>query len=292
MYCTTLVNKIQIRFIQASFYASLFCFTLLSCGRGGTVVASVDDVELTDSEAYTLMKYLGYDYEDQKEYKAFLEQWCENETFKAELKNIDPKTHELIRLRGQLFEGEISKYYLEEKMLINDLDTLVNEDEISNYYDEHKDEFILHDYIIKALYLKIPKKIDFKKDNIHNAFLLKNDKDLSEINSYAKLYAENYYFDDSTWIFFNELSKDIPLENYNTDNIVLNRSKTYFSDEEHTYFLNIIDFKVKNEAPPVEFLRGRIREIIVLDRLQVLKEKNESSLIQTIKEKHEINIHI
>jgi hypothetical protein len=287
-----LVNSIKKQFFQASFYASLFCFTLLSCSPGEKVVASVDDVELTESDAHTLMEYLGYSYEDKTEYRAFLEQWCENETFKAELKDTDPITYQLIRLRGQSFEREISKYYLEEKMLKNELDTLVNDSEIVTYYEEHKDEFILHDYIVKALYLKIPKKVDFKADNIHNAFLLKNDKDLSEINSYAKLYAENYYFNDSTWVFFNELSKDIPLGNYNTDNIVLNRSKTYFSDEKHTYFLNIIDFNVKDEAPPVEFLRGRIREIIVLDRLQVLKEKNESSLIQTIKEKHEINVHI
>ena len=68
--------------------------------------------------------------------------------------------------------------------------------------------------------------------------------------------------------------------------------KRIFPDDEHTYFLNIIDFNLKDEAPPVEFLSDRIKEIIVMDRLQELKEKNETSLIRSIKSKHEININI
>ena len=113
-----------------------------------------------------------------------------------------------------------------------------------------------------------------------------------EVNSYAKLYAVNFYYNDSAWVYFNELTKDIPLTKYNVDNIVLNRSKTYFSDEEYTYFLNIIDFTLKDDAPPVDFLKNEIKSIIVANRLQILKEKNESKLIQRIKKKYEITNHI
>ena len=111
------------------------------------------------------------------------------------------------------------------------------------------------------------------------------------MNSYAKLYAENFYYNDSTWIYFNELSKDIPLTKYNVDNIVLNRTKTYFSDDEFTYFLNITDYALKDDIPPMEFLADQIKEIIVLGRLQELKEQYGSTLIQKIKDKHEIIIH-
>ncbi len=271
--------------------ASLFCFVLASCGPKETIVASVDDVELTENDALLLMDHLGYDKNDPEEYQSFLEQWTENEMFKAELSEINPDQAKLVELRASSISGELSKYYLQESMVRSKLDTLVPKEEIESYYNEHKDEFVLHDYIVKALYLKIPKELDFKSKDLHKTFLLKNDKDLSKVNSYAKLYAENYYFNDSSWTYFNDLVKDIPLTNYNIDNIVLNRSKTYFSDDNYTYFLNIIDFKLKDEAPPLEFLSDQIKEIIVLNRLQQLKEKNESTFIQTIKEKHEINIY-
>ncbi len=251
----------------------------------------MDDVALTENDALILMEHLGYDKNDPEQYNAFLEQWCENEMYKAELKVTNPEQSRLVELRAASISGDLAKYYLQETLVKQHLDTIVSQEEISKYYDEHKEEFLLHDYIVKALYFKIPNSADFKSKDIDKAFLLKNDKDLSKVNSYAKLYAENYYFNDSSWTFFNELVKDIPLKNYNQENIVLNRSKTYFSDDQFTYFLNIIDFKLKDDVPPLEFLANQIKEIIVLKRLQQLKEENESTMIQRIKKKHEIIIN-
>lgn len=277
---------------QASIIASLFCLSLLGCNSNEKIVASVDGTELSENEAFILMKHLGYTPTDKEQFRDFVERWCEQEAFKAELKSVNPETYDLAQLRAESFAGDLARYYVEESIIKSQLDTIVSSEEIATYYEDHKDEFLLPDYLVKALYLKIPAGNDFKSKGIHQSFLLKNDKDLSEVNSYAKLYAEDYYFDDSTWTFFNDLVKGIPLTNYNVDNIVLNRSKTYFSDDNFTYFLNIIDFKLKDEAPPIEFLADQIKEIIVLKRLQQLKEKNESGMIQRIKEKHEINIHI
>jgi hypothetical protein len=287
-----LASKRHTYLIQASFLASLFCFILTSCGAKDKVVASVNDSELTESEAFILMEHLGYDVNDKEQYRTFLEDWCQNEAFMHELESIDPETAELLRLRSRSSQGELAKFYVEEQLLKVKLDTIVTREEIQSYYDEHKDEFLLSDYLVKALYIKIPLSVDYKAEELEVNYLLKNDKDLSEVNSYAKLYAENYYFNDSSWIMFNVLAKDIPLTKYNVDNIVLNRSKTYFSDDSFTYFLNIIDFKLKDEAPPVEFLSDQIKGILVLRRLQRLKEKNESKMIQKIKDKHEININI
>lgn len=245
-------------------------------------------MELTENDAFILMKHAGLNSDSIEAKKLFIDQWIENEVFKAELKELYPDQWQLIQLRASSFSGDLAKFYLEEIELKKKLDTIVSQKEIDTYYNSHKDEFILHDYIVKAMYLKIPSSVDFKDKNIQQKFLLKNDKDVIEVNSYAKLYAVNFYYNDSAWVYFNELTKDIPLTKYNTDNIVLNRTKTYFSDEEHTYFLNIIDYKLKDEAPPIDFLHNEIKSIIVANRLQVLKEKNESKLIQRIQKKYEI----
>lgn len=271
--------------------AGLFCFALVSCNNKGKIIATVDDSELTEEDAMILMEHLGYNINSEAEYDAFIIQWCEQETLKKELEETNPELFKLVNLRSDAFEGELAQFYLEEELLKGNLDTVVTQDQMASYYHLNKEDFVLSDYLVKALYLKVPKTADYKSQNIDKAFMLKNDKDLSEVNSYAKLYAENFYFNDSSWIYFNELSKDIPLTKYNVDNIVLNRTKTYFSDDEFTYFLNIIDFTLKDEIPPLEFLADQIKEIIVLNRLQELKEQYGSTMIQKIKEKHEINIH-
>ncbi len=276
-------------FKQAGIIVSLFCVILLqSCSQKGKKVASVDGISLYENEVLLLMEHLGHDLSDTLIFKEIVNEWCIDQVFINELASQNEDASTINRLRTHSYEGDLGRYEIEKVLIAQQLDTIVSEDEILNYFQKNKEEFILHDYIVKAFYLKIPREVDFKKEGIHKFYLLKNDKDIVEINAFAKIYAENYYFNDSTWIFFNELVKDVPISKYNVDNIVLNRTKTYFSDDRYTYFINIIDFKLKNEVPPVDFLKNDIRKIILTKRVLQLKEKNESKLIQRIKEKHEI----
>lgn len=276
---------------QAGFLVSLFCF-LVSCTDADKVFATVGEVELTENDAFVLMKHRGLDFDNKEEQRAFVDNWCNEELYKQELQEKHPKEWKLVQLRADAYSGDLAQYYLEEIQVRKTLDTVVSNEEMQVYYDAHQDEFLLNDYIVKALYLKIPKELDFKEEDVHINYLLKNDKDLAEINSYAKLYAQNFYFDDSAWIYFDDLAKDIPLSKYNVDNIVLNRTKTYFSDDQHWYFLNILDYKLKDEAPPLEFLKDRIRSIIVSQRLNDIRGKNETKLLNELKKKHEISINL
>jgi hypothetical protein len=286
-----LVSNPNRSFKQADIYVSLFClFLLFSCSTKDQVVAEVNDKELTKKEAETLMDHLGYDINNKTDWQMFLDNWVKFEVYRQELKQVDPDKSAIVQLKGESFMGELSGFYLEEAMILSKLDSIVKDKEIQTYYDKNKNSFVLQDYLVKALYLKIPKGTDIEQ-KIREVYVLKNDKDLTKLNSYAKLYAENFYFDDEQWVYFTELTKDIPLKQLNRDNLVLNRTKTYFSDEEFTYFINIIDFKLKDDTPPLEFLRDQIREIILSERINRLREQLGTQLYNDLKQKHAITIH-
>ena len=278
---------------QVSIITCLFFFSILfyRCDNK-KIIASVDNIDLYQNDAFIFMSHLGMNPNDTTELKKFINEWCIKEALKSEIKNEYKDIWKLIKLRGDFFSGDLAKYYLEEIELKKKLDTIITKKEIKSYYNSHKEEFVLQDYIVKALYLKIPKYIDFKSKNIDEIYLLKKDQDLTKLNSFAKLYAENYYFNDSIWIYFGEITKDIPIKKFNIDNIVLNRTKTYFSDDNHTYFLNIIDYKLKNDVPPLDFLSYKIKSRIISLRLKEIKEKYLYKLIMKIKNKHEIIINI
>jgi len=272
---------------------SLFSFILLlsSCSGNDKIVASVDTFELKESEAFAIMDYLGLNPTDKKEFEDFLQSWSEKKLYEAELKNNHPEVYKLVHLRADRYAGDLARYELEEINLYKDLDTVISEQEIAEYYEQHKEEFVLTDYLVRALYLKIPKNADFQKKNIQQKYLLKNNKDLDEVNSYAKLYAENYYFNDSAWVYFSELTKDIPLKRFNKDNIVLNRTKTYFTEGDYTYFLNIFDFQLKDEVPTLDFLRSDIRNIVLNQRIQKEKEVLSPILLKELKNKYAVQIN-
>lgn len=270
---------------------SLFSFFVTSgCSDQEVVVASVNDHELTLKQAEYLMDALGYDINKKEDWKTFLESWATNEAYRQELMETDAKRSEIVSLKGKNFEGELSRFYLEEREISKKLDTTITEKELKDHYAKNKDQFSLQDYLVKALYIKIPKGIEVES-KLKESYLLKNDKDLTKVNSYAKLYAEDFYFDDAQWIYFNDLVKDIPLKEYNRDNLILNRTKTYFSDQEFTYFVNILDYRVKDEVPPFDFLKDQIREIILAKRISILREQIENDIKQRVNKKHDIKIH-
>jgi hypothetical protein len=291
MFFTPLESNRSNKFKRADLIVSLFCLLILgACSTKGEIVAAVNETEIYRTDAEMLMIHLGYDINSKSDWNTFLEQWTDNQMLKQELEQTYPDKAKLVQLKTTEYSGELSKFYLEEQLILKQLDSVVTEKEINNYYLKHQNSFALQDYLVKALYIKTPKGIKIE-DKLRSAYLLKNDKDLNQVNSYAKLYAENFYFDDEQWIYFTELTKDIPLNKYNKDNIVLNRTKTYFSDEEFTYYLNIIDYKLKDETPPIEFLKPQIREIILSARVNNLREKLQSSLYKNIRKKHDIKIY-
>ncbi|MCE2682893.1 MAG: hypothetical protein LW704_08065 [Cryomorphaceae bacterium] len=286
-----MVNKRTYSMKRAGVIVGLFFLSLLpSCGADEKIVARVDDHELTETEAQIIMEHLGYDYANKADRIQFLNNWCELEAMRIELETKAPELSETVRLKAGMYMGELSRYYLIDELIRDQTDTSISTSEIKAYYQAHLEDFKLQDYLVKALFIKIPRGSK-PEAALKEHFLLKNDKDLAKVNSYVKLYAEDFYFDDEEWIYFTELSKNIPLGKLNRDNLVLNRTKTYFSDEEFTYYINIIDYTLKDTPPPLDFVETQIKELILTGRMNQLRQKREKQLIQQVKRHHEINIH-
>lgn len=267
---------------------SLFCSLLLfSCTDKGNEWAKVNDTVLTESDAIVLMEYLGYDPSRDEDRKKFTGEWINRQVFIQELEKENYAVSELTRLKTSWHQGDLARFYLEEEYIQKEIETEISDSMIMDYFNRHKEDFSLNDYIVRALYVKVPKEAP-NQDQLKQHYLLKKDKDYSKVISYAKLYAENFYYDDSTWVYFDELTKDAPTEKLNKDNLVLNRTKTYFSDEQFVYYLNIIDFKFKDATPPAEFLKPEIKQLLVSQKLNDLKEKNSASFLQKIKQNYEI----
>lgn len=249
--------------------------------------AKVNQVELSQEDAQILMKHLGFDYNKTSDRKNFVQAWINRQIFIQELSKSNPNQSKIITLSSNWNQGELAKYYIEDAAIKQEIDSLVTDSLVLAYYHQHKEDFALKDYLVRALYLKIPKEAP-KQDKLKEHFKLTRDRDFSKVIKYAKLYAVNFYYNDSSWIYFNELAKDAPKSKFNKDNLVLNRTKTYFSDERYVYYLNIIDFKLKNEVPPVEFLRPIIKQLLLSQELKKYNQKNSDNILQQIKKNYEI----
>lgn len=251
---------------------------MLACNSEdkGRLIAKVGDKELHSDD----IRFLNYSSSDSAEVVSnFVANWAEEQilvTAAEENKNIDLKS---IERKVERFRNELLIYQLENDEITSKLDTVVSDEEISAYYKDHKNDFQLNDYLVKVLYLKVP--VDAPEpEKISNAYKLNQTDDLKTVEIYAKMYASNFYYDIESWIYFDDLLKEIPLHDINKDKFILKRSKIRFEESGFYYFLNIVDYKLKNSISPISFERANIKARIINLRITNLREEIKNDHIK------------
>ena len=145
------------------------------------------------------------------------------------------------------------------------------------YYSEHQKEFMLKDFIVKPVYFKFHKSVK-ELDKVKAWYGLSNDTDLENLLNFASHYAENFYYDPSSWVYMADVLKEVPLKDVNQENIIRNKSKVSFEDEEFVYFLKVTDFRMKDAVSPLSLEREKIVSIIINDRMSELRDQLRNSL--------------
>jgi len=273
----------------------LFLMLLLSsCSSSedkGKLVAKVYEEELHEADYAYLFDGENLSTEDSTTLSdEHIDNWVKEQILVHEAKKKEELDENKIEQKADHFKNEL--YILElEQILVNEkLDTVISEKEISSYYELHKNEFQLNDYLVKVLYLKVPFDAPDVED-LANKYKLRKESDIEEIEVFAKIYASNFYYDEDNWIYFDDLLKEIPLQDINKDRFIMKRSKTRFEENGFYYFLNIIDYKLKNTISPLNFEKDNIKERIMNMRIMKLREEIKNDIISKAYEKDAIIVY-
>ena len=193
---------------------------------------------------------------------------------------IMEKSEEMIPLKFNSVEKKINKYkrslitYEFEQFYINKrLDTSINSLEINDYYTSHLDDFVLNDYVVKCMYMKVPKKSKILKE-VKKNYHIKNEKMVDQMMKIGQKENVKFYYNPEEWIFFDDLLKELPiLENYSKVEFIKKKKKTIIEYNDYIYFVNIFDYIIKNGTSPLSFETNKIKSIILNQRSRDLRKK-------------------
>ena len=175
----------------------------------------------------------------------------------------------------QSYRNSLITYAYEKELVRQSLDTFVTDDEIEKYYNSNKGNFELKDNIIKVLYIKIDRKAP-NIEKVKKWYKSDNLKDRKQLEGYCYQFAKNYYLNDETWLFFDDLLKEIPIQTYNKEMFLQNNRFVETQDSSSYYFVNIKGFKIKNSLSPLSFEKDNIKKIILNKRkLQLINDMKE-----------------
>ncbi len=245
----------------------------------GTKIAKVFNIYLTDEQ---LLRDLPDELtgEDSINFRTqYIDNWIKEQVLVQTAENELPETkkdvdYQLMKYRNSLLIYEYEKQYIKER-----LDTNVSIDEIQKFYEENQDEFLLRDFIVKTVYVKYTNNTpDIEKVAKWYKYQLPNDE--MNLKQHIDNFAVNFHYDTTNWMYFNDVLKDIPLQDFNKSSFIKNEKEVTFEEGGFVYFLNILDYKLKDELSPIEFEKDRIKSILLNMRTNEIRKVLNSQVYE------------
>lgn len=170
------------------------------------------------------------------------------------------------------YRNSLIIYEYETNLINQTLDTIVDEQEILDYYNSHQSDFELKENITKVAWLIIEN--DSERESLFdNLFTLPDSVKYDSLYFYSQSLAILSNLDTSVWVNFIDVQKIIPVETYNRELFLKNNRFIKIETDKITYYLEIFDFRIKDDISPVEFRITDIKNIILARRKIRLAKK-------------------
>ncbi|HET6227189.1 MAG TPA: hypothetical protein VFF27_12970 [Bacteroidia bacterium] len=264
----------------------LYCcllLVLIACNRkkenaadqNRKVIARANTAYLYEDDIKDLVPF-GSSAKDSVELiRKFIDNWIHETLVIQKAESNLPEDKKNVEKQLQDYRNSLIAFAYEKELVAQKLDTVVTEKEIEEYYNNNKANFELKDNIIKVIYIKVNKTAPEMK-KLKEWYKSDEPKDKEQLASYCHQFAANFYLDDSSWLFFDDLLKEIPIQTYNKELFLQNNRFVEVSDSLFNYFVNIKGFKIRNSLSPISFETDNIRNIILNKRkLQLITKMKE-----------------
>lgn len=208
---------------------------------------------------------------------AFVDSWIRRQLLihQAE-KNLTPEQLDFSK-QLQEYRNSLIIYAYETQLIEQVLDTVVEEDEILEYYEGNKQNFQLRSTMVKVAYVILQNDTKHKKEFQH---LMANPDTLMlpQLDAMADHAAVASFLDVDQWVRLDDLLSQIPLEIYNTESFLRKNRFVSFEKDNLLYMVRFEDYLMEENVSPLELERDNIKNIILLKRKKDLLSKMNEDL--------------
>lgn len=177
------------------------------------------------------------------------------------------------------YRTSMLSYRMDRYLIDNAQDSVFTDDQIKEYYDAHRGDFLLDRPIIKGRYVVVP-------DSYRQKAKLKElmaSTDVDKQKDFSDICTKNEFVisDFSAWTDFATFVSQLPVgRDKNYDNLLSNRNVQEFRDGGMTYYVLVTDvLRVGDVAPPdTERVRTNIIRILQTQRNTDIIRSYEDSL--------------
>ncbi|WP_369048940.1 hypothetical protein [Tenacibaculum sp. UWU-22] len=251
------------------------------------VVASVYDAKLYKEDIEKILPKNISKSDSLIMVKGIINSWAKQQLLlqKAEENISEVNNNEINKLVKNYRESLFVNGY-KERLIKQQLDTIISNEEITAYYKKNKDNFKLNEELVQYKYIFFGKKYLDKNDAIKK-FKSTKEEDLESLEDQT-INFKSYRLRDSTWVTVDELMLKIPPFRTEPRENLLKISKFIQKEDSLGVYLVAVDKVLKrNDIAPLSYITPQIKQLILHKRkLELIREIEKTLINDAIENKH------
>ncbi len=213
----------------------------------------------------------------------YIKKWIMNELLvrKAE-ENLSPLQKDLTKELNE-YRSSMLTYRYKMELMLQRLDTIVDESEVSAYYGQNKENFILNRDIVKAIFIKIPAEVT-KPEQVKVFCEQVSDDNLRELEEFCLKYAITFDIFVDNWVELELIAQNLPGPMEDRNRFLRRNAIIEIRDNDFYYLLCVIDYRLANNMAPVEYVTENIKNLIInRRRIDFLKKIEDDVYLEGIR---------
>ncbi len=281
------------RLIYAIFLLAGFLLTQSRCGNnadaakeGDKVLARVYDRSLYSSELEGVVPPGTPQADSMLIVSAYVQRWLRDQLLMYEAERNIPKDLNIDKLVRD-YRASLVRFNFEQQIIVEKLDSTLNDAELQAYYENNKDQFQLESTILKCLVIKLPSSAS--QSDMNKLWNSRKPADEERLAAFANQWASLALLDREKWYRLDDVAALLPKGTLNTDNIDSRREGTV-SEGDYKYYYRVLEVVRGKEPAPFDYVRDQIANVILHKRKQELLERWKEDLYQKELQRENIKI--
>lgn len=213
----------------------------------------------------------------------FINTWASDMVFLSIAEEQLPKAEQDVSRELEDYRRSLLKYRYEQLYVNQRLDTAVTADLVQEYYDAHKDKFILTNPIVRARYLCIHPDSPVLEP-IKKKMSSEDPEEVAMADSLAYSSAMKFTSWDDRWIDVNVLAREFSSDWTTVSSAAKGRWVSITDEAGLLHVAYICETKASGQLAPVEYCTEKIKDIIISSRKQALISGLERDLLNEARE--------
>jgi hypothetical protein len=280
----------------ATMMSVLFSGFLHSCSNekedsSEAVIAKASDKTLSQSELESLF---GPNMTKQDSIligKGYIESWLKKQVLLENAYKENFGSSDEINKKVEAFREDLISFEYRKKLLYEKLDTNISLKESKEYYTKHPENFELKQNIVRCVFIKMPVALE-NKNHYWNSFKKADTEQLTQIAMTALKNGGNAFMENEKWLSFDDILKVVPINTYNQENFINNNRIFKIDEPNFIWYINILDFRIKDNVSPFDFVEDNIHQILLNKRKVEILDKIEKEMLAKARKDKKINVYL